>query len=98
MTMTFDLNLQMRCAVPVFLSATGSVDIGIQHLWIAMTTKKRTQVALVSTQSTKPALVESFQATDEEVVAIESVEGYATVEHENAYSEDTVWMSTVKSE
>ncbi|XP_021375472.1 rho guanine nucleotide exchange factor 10-like isoform X2 [Mizuhopecten yessoensis] len=89
---------KMKCAVPVFLSAPGTIDIGIQHLWVVMTTEKRTQVALVSTQSTKPALVESFQAMDVEAVAVEMVQGYATVDTEDAFVEDTVWMSTIKSE
>ncbi|XP_033763685.1 rho guanine nucleotide exchange factor 10-like [Pecten maximus] len=89
---------KMKCAVPVFLSAPGTIDIGIQHLWVVMTTEKRSHVALVSTQSTKPALVESFQAMDVEAVAVEMVQGYATVDTENAFVEDTVWMSTISSE
>ncbi|XP_069119605.1 rho guanine nucleotide exchange factor 10-like isoform X2 [Argopecten irradians] len=89
---------KMKCAVPVFLSAPGTIDIGIQHLWVVMTTEKRTQVALVSTQSTKPALVESFQAMDVEAVAVEMVQGYATVDTDDAFVEDTVWMSTISSE
>lgn len=84
----------MRCAVPVYLTTPGNMDIGIQHLWIVMTKEQKTFVSLVSTQSTKPHLVESFQAIEEEVVAVETVPGFATVDKEDAFMEDTVWMST----
>ncbi|XP_076085597.1 rho guanine nucleotide exchange factor 10-like protein [Mytilus galloprovincialis] len=89
---------KMKCAVPVYLASHGSSDIGIQHLWVVMTTDLRTQVALVSVQNTRPSLVESFQACSEEVVAVETVPGYAVKESGDAFMEDTVWMSTVKKE
>ncbi|XP_052082566.1 rho guanine nucleotide exchange factor 10-like isoform X2 [Mytilus californianus] len=89
---------KMKCAIPVYLASHGSSDIGIQHLWVVMTTDLRTQVALVSVQNTRPSLVESFQACSEEVVAVEIVPGYAVKESGDAFMEDTVWMSTVKKE
>jgi len=88
----------MKCAVPVYLASHGSSDIGIQHLWVVMTTDLRTQVALISVQNTCPSLVESFQASNSEVIAVETVPGFATTDSDDSFTEDTVWMSTVKKE
>ncbi|XP_056013747.1 uncharacterized protein LOC125646134 isoform X6 [Ostrea edulis] len=90
---------KVKCAVPVYLSSrTGNSDISMQHLWVVTTSETRAQVSLVSVHTTRLALIESFKAADTEIVAVETVPAISTTDQDEAFVEDTVWMSTEKSE
>ena len=89
----------MKCAVPVYLSGGGAnSDISMQHLWIVTTSETRAQVSLVSVHTTRLTLIESFKATDTDIVTLETVPAISNTDQNEAFVEDTVWMSTEKSE
>ncbi|XP_078337280.1 uncharacterized protein LOC111137059 isoform X3 [Crassostrea virginica] len=90
---------KVKCAVPVYLSGGGAnSDISMQHLWVVTTSETRAQVSLVSVHTTRLTLIESFKATDTEIVTVETVPAISTTDQNEAFVEDTVWMSTEKSE
>nr|XP_034337899.1 uncharacterized protein LOC105340678 isoform X3 [Crassostrea gigas] len=90
---------KVKCAVPVYLSGRGSnSDISMQHLWVVTTSETRAQVSLVSVHTTRLTLIESFKAADTEIVTVETVPAISITDQDEAFVEDTVWMSTEKCE
>ncbi|KAL3862085.1 hypothetical protein ACJMK2_008080 [Sinanodonta woodiana] len=89
---------RIKCTVPVFLPTSGNEDMGLQHLWVCSSKEDLGQVSIISIHSAKPNLLESFQVTKCEIVCAEMVPGFALVQSERAFAEDTVWMSTVDAE
>ncbi|XP_061162853.1 uncharacterized protein LOC133172061 [Saccostrea echinata] len=90
---------KVKCAVPVYLSdGGGNSDNSLQHLWVVTTSETRAQVSLVSVQTTRLALIESFKAADTEIVTVETVPAISLTEQDEPFVEDTIWMSTEKCE
>ncbi|XP_055958506.1 rho guanine nucleotide exchange factor 10 [Patella vulgata] len=89
---------KVKCAVPVFIPSSSSVDLGVQHLWVCSSNTDRGQVSVISIHNPKPCLTEAFKATDVEIECMVSVPGLGSGEKSTSKSfvEDTVWIATVK--
>ena len=87
---------QIKCAIPVFLPV--SAEGAVEHLWVCSSTESAGHVSIISVHTPKPNLVMSFKATDCDIEAVAMVPGFAIEKGPSIFEEDTVWISTAKSE
>ena len=87
---------QIKCAIPVYLPV--SSEGLVEHIWVCSSTESVGQVSLISLHTPKPSLVMSFKATDCEIETVVSVPGFALEKGPAIFEEDSVWISTAKSE
>ena len=93
---TYHFYLQIKCAIPVYLPV--SSEGAVEHLWVCSSTESAGQVSLISLHTPKPNLVMSFKATECDIEAVVMVPGYAMAKGLTIFEDDTVWISTAKSE
>ncbi|KAK3591050.1 hypothetical protein CHS0354_026063 [Potamilus streckersoni] len=86
-----------KCVTQVIMPLSDN-NMGLPHLWVCSATEGIGNVSIISIQSGRPNLLESFRACQCEIVCAEMIPCSVQVQHELAFSMDTVWMGTVDSE
>ncbi|KAL3862083.1 hypothetical protein ACJMK2_008078 [Sinanodonta woodiana] len=89
---------KVKCATQVIIPASYNPNMGLPHLWVCSATEGLGKVSIISLYSGRPNLLESFKACQCEIVCAEMIPCSTQVQHEMAFSMDTVWMGTVDSE
>lgn len=75
-----------------------SLEGAVEHLWVCSSSDSAGYVSIISVHTPKPNLVMSFKATDCEIEAVVMVPGFAMEKGPSIFEEDTVWVSTSRSE
>ncbi|KAK3591045.1 hypothetical protein CHS0354_026058 [Potamilus streckersoni] len=86
------------CATLVIIPVSDTPSIGLPCLWVCSAAADLGKVSIISFHSGHTYLMESFKACSSEITCAEMIPAYDHVQHELAYSMDTVWMGTADSE
>ncbi|KAK3591048.1 hypothetical protein CHS0354_026061 [Potamilus streckersoni] len=89
---------KVKCATQVIMPVSDNPSMGLPHLWVCSATEGLGKVSIISVNSGRPNLLESFTVCHCEIVCAEMIPCTAQVQNDLAFSMDTVWMGTVDSE
>ena len=69
--------------------------VGVQHLWVCVSSSVSCQVSILSLHTNAPCVVESFHLADVTVTTAETVPGCSVASTDKfAFTDDTVWLAT----